>query len=73
MSDFATEKLQAESTRQNSKANNNNAAGHKAADLAYYQSLLLSARKYSVPNCGARQMIIQLGGSPPGGSWLQGD
>jgi len=50
----------AESARQISKAANNTAAGHKAADIAYYKSVLASGRLNGI-RTGAYQALLSLG------------
>ena len=61
-----------EAARQVAKAANNTTAGHKAADIAHYQNLVTASRKWGVRN-GAGRALLQLGGMPPGGGWVQGD
>ena len=62
-----------EAARQVSKAGNNNAAGHLAADIAHYQNLVTAGRKWGIRNHAA-QMLINLNGAlPAGGSFKDGD
>jgi hypothetical protein len=61
-----------EGARQVSKAANNTAAGHLAADKTHYLNLITASRKWGVSN-NARQALINLGGTPPAQSWQQGD
>jgi hypothetical protein len=59
----------AEGVRQTSKAANNTAAGHKAADIAYNKAVLASGRANGVIS-GAYQALLSLGvdpGNSPGG------
>jgi hypothetical protein len=72
MSDYETERAVSENTRQNSKRQSNTAAGHLAADIAHYQTLVLLGRAYNIRN-GAAQALANLGGAMPGGSWQKGD
>ena len=50
----------AEQARQTAKKANNTAAGHKAADIAYYKSVLSSGRSNNI-NTGAYQALLALG------------
>jgi hypothetical protein len=60
----------AESARQVAKAANNTAAGHKAADIAYYKAVLASGRANGVIT-GAYQALLTLGVDP--GNSIGGD
>ena len=56
--------LQYESTRQDSKRSTNTAAGHLAADQAYYTAVLKSGMANGVAT-GALQALINLGAAIP--------
>jgi len=51
---------QAEAARQVAKAASNNAAGHKAADIAYYTSVLQSGKANGI-STGAKAALARLG------------
>ena len=51
---------QAESARQVAKANNNTQAGHKAADIAFYQAVLSGGRANGIKT-NARAALAALG------------
>ena len=56
--------LDYEATRQTSKATNNNAAGHIAADIVYYTAVLKSGQLNGV-RTNAMQALINLGATLP--------
>jgi hypothetical protein len=55
----------AEGIRQKSKANNNTSAGHKAADIQFYRSILLSGKANGI-STGAANALLSLGVDPGG-------
>jgi hypothetical protein len=55
----------AEAARQTSKAANNTAAGHKAADIAYYKAVLVSGRANGIKT-DAVAALLSLGVDPGG-------
>ena len=61
---------QAESARQVAKAQNNNAAGHKAADIAYFKTVLASGRANGI-STNAKAALASLGVDTA--DWQAGD